>query len=323
MKIVVNGAETISEIPGLDAIASEVDLVCAPDAEHLAAALPGAEVLLGRNFRARDLPDAWNMADSLKWIHWCGAGVDAVMFEELASSGVILSNARGIFDRAMAEYVAGYAISEMKLFRKTWRAQDQQKWQYRKTRKVSGTRAVVFGVGSIGREVAKILTALGIHVSGVGRSAREGDADFAKIYSQNDAQSALADADWVVGVMPLTEETTGTFNADLFGAMKPGSRFINIGRGASVVEPDLIAALEDGHLAGAMLDVFQNEPLGEDDPIWRAPNIVVSPHMSGDYAEFQADMVQLFLDNLRRYRAGEPLRNVVDKGLGFVASAAR
>ncbi len=320
VKIVVNGAVTISEVPGLEAIASEAELVCAPDAEQLAAALPGAEILLGWNFRGRDLPDAWTLADNLKWIHWCGAGVDAVMFEELANSNVILSNARGIFDRAMAEYVAGYVISEMKLFRETWRNQDQRAWNYRKTHKVAGTRAVVFGVGSIGREVAKLLCALGIDVSGVGRTMREGDADFSMIYSQNDAQSAVGDADWVVGVMPLTAETTNFFDAGLFGAMKPGSRFINIGRGASVVEADLISALESGHLGGAMLDVFQTEPLPEDDPIWQAPNIMISPHMSGDYSAFQPDMVQLFIDNFRRYQAGEPLQNVVDKGLGFVAT---
>lgn len=320
MKIVVNGAETIAEVPGLDALASEADLVCAPDAQALARALPGAEILLGWNFRGRDLPDAWHLADSLKWIHWCGAGVDAVMFKELADSDVMLSNSRGIFDRAMAEYVAGYALAEMKLFRDTWKAQEKRFWDYRKTHKLSGTRAVVFGVGSIGREVAKLMGALGVAVCGVGRSARDGDGDFTRIYAQNDAQSALADADWVIGVMPLTDETTHYFDADLFAAMKPGARFINIGRGPSVVEPALISALESGHLAGAMLDVFQTEPLADDDPIWQAPNIVISPHMSGDYDEFQPDMVQLFLDNFARYRAGEPLRNVVDKGLGFVAS---
>lgn len=320
MKIVVNGAETVSEVPGLDAIADQVELVCAPSAQDLAAVLPGAEILLGWNFKGRDLPEAWHLADQLKWIHWCGAGVDAVMFEELADSQVILTNTRGLFDLAMAEYVAGYVISEMKYFRETLEAQSRNSWNYRSTRKVAGTRAVVFGVGSIGREVARVLRALGIEVNGVGRTARGGDAEFTQIYGQNDALSAISEADWVVGVMPLTAETADLFDARLFAAMKPGARFINVGRGASVVEPDLIAALESGHLGGAMLDVFKTEPLPEDDPMWRAPNIVISPHMSGDYVEFQADMVQLFLNNLRRYQAGEPLLNVVDKSLGFVPS---
>ena len=128
MKIVINGAESISDVPGIDALSGEVELVCAPDAERLAEVLPGADILLGWNFKGRDLPDAWGVADQLKWIHWCGAGVDAVMFPELAASDVMLTNARGLFDRAMAEYVAGYMISEMKGFRRTLAAQAQSTW---------------------------------------------------------------------------------------------------------------------------------------------------------------------------------------------------
>ncbi len=320
MKIVVNGASKISEIPGLDVLSDEAELVCAPDAERLAAVLPGAEILLGWDFKGRDLPDAWPLADSLKWIHWCGAGVDAAMFDELAASDVMLSNARGLFDRAMAEYVAGYMISEMKFFRETLAAQAERRWEYRQTHKVAGTRAVVFGVGSIGREVARLLRAIGVDVSGVGRSARGGDDDFGEIYAQDDVLEAVAAADWVIGVLPLTAETTGYFGAELFAAMKPGARFVNIGRGASVDEAALIAALKSGHVAGAMLDVFQTEPLGMDDPIWQAPNIVISPHMSGDYAGYRADMVQQFLGNFRRYQKGEAPLNLVDKSLGFVAA---
>lgn len=320
MKIVVNGASKISEVPGLDVLSGEAELVCAPDADRLAEVLPGAEILLGWNFKGRDLPDAWAKADSLKWIHWCGAGVDAVMFDDLAASDVMLSNARGLFDRAMAEYVAGYMISEMKFFRQTMAAQAERRWDYRATHKVAGTRAVVFGVGSIGREVARLLKAIGVEVSGVGRSARGGDDDFGRIDAQDDALNVVAEADWVIGVLPLTAQTTGFFGAELFAAMKPGARFVNIGRGASVDEAALISALESGHLAGAMLDVFQTEPLSENDPIWQAPNIVISPHMSGDYAGYHADMVKQFLANFRRYQKGEGLLNLVDKSLGFVVA---
>lgn len=320
MKIVINGAKNVSDVPGIEVLSDEVDLVCAPDAERLAEVLPGTEILLGWDFKGRDLQDAWPLADRLKWIHWCGAGVDAVMFHELAASNVLLSNARGLFDRAMAEYVAGYMIAEVKGFRQTLAAQAKCTWDYRQTQKLAGTRAVVFGVGSIGREVARVLNALGVEVSGVGRSARGGDPDFGEICAQSEAGAVVRAADWVVAVMPLTAETTGYFGADLFTAMKPGARFINVGRGGSVVETDLIAALERGHLAGAMLDVFQTEPLGEDDPIWQAPNIMISPHMSGDYSGYHADMVIQFLENFRRYQKAEPLLNQVDKSLGFVAS---
>ena len=188
------------------------------------------------------------------------------------------------------------------------------------TRKVAGTRAVICGVGAIGREVARLLGAVGVEVSGVGRKARSGDPDFGEIHTLDAAADAIAAADWVVGVMPLTSETTGYFNERFFARMNPDARFINIGRGQSVDEPSLIAALKNGQIAGAMLDVFCTEPLPQDDPMWDAPNLVISPHMSGDYAEYHADMTQQFLANLKRYKAGEPLTNLVDKSLGFVAS---
>ncbi len=320
MKIVVNGASELSDVPGLDQIANDVDLVFAPDVDALGAGLPDAEILLGWNFKGRDLPEQWHRADKLKWIHWCGAGVDAVMFPALVASDVLLTNARGVFDRAMAEYVLGYMISEMKLFRQNLQAQAERKWNYSVTRKVAGTKAIVFGAGSIGHEVARLLGLVGVEVCGVGRTARSGDPDFGEIYSASDATVAVSNADWIIGVMPLTPETTGIFNASIFGAMKPEARFVNIGRGQSVDEAALITALQSGQIAGAMLDVFQNEPLPGDDPIWDAPNLVISPHMSGDYQEFQADMASQFMENLDRYKAGKPLNNLINKQLGFAAS---
>jgi phosphoglycerate dehydrogenase-like enzyme len=120
--------------------------------------------------------------------------------------------------------------------------------------------------------------------------------------------------------MPSTEATTGFFNADFFSAMSRSARFVNIGRGTAVVEEDLVRALEQELIAGAMLDVFATEPLDQDDPMWSAPNLFVSPHISGDYCGFERDLVELFKMNLQRYLAGEQLYNLVDKKLGFVDS---
>ena len=127
-----------------------------------------------------------------------------------------------------------------------------------------------------------------------------------------------ADADWVIGVLPGTEETRAFFDAGFFAAMKPTARFINIGRGMSVDEPALLDALQSGGIAGAGLDVFATEPLPDDDPLWSAPNLIVSPHISGDYLEYQQDLVAQFLGNVDRYLSGEPLINVVDKAAGYV-----
>ena len=320
MKIVISGATTPEEVPGITAIASESELVCAPDKERLGEALPGAEILLGWDFQSRDMRDQWHRVDSLKWIHWCGASVDRIMSPELTDSEIILTNARGIFDSVMAEYILGYMLSELKLFRETWRLQQQKSWQTRLTGKLSGSRAVIFGVGSIGRKTARLLRAVGVKVSGVGRSPREADSDFGTIVGPDRALDAIADADWVIGLLPLTEETTRYYGAKFFDAMKPEAHFMNLGRGESVDENALISCLEKGKIAGAMLDVFNNEPLDPDRPIWEAPNIVISPHTSSYYAEYQEDMANQFLGNFARYKESKTLEHVIDKNLGFVPS---
>ena len=133
-----------------------------------------------------------------------------------------------------------------------------------------------------------------------------------------DLNRRLGAADWVVLVAPLTERTRGMFDATRFAAMKPTARFFNVGRGALVDEPAMIEALESGAIAGAGLDVFAEEPLPTESPLWGMDNVFVSPHMSGDYHGDTAAMARVFLENFRRFRAGEPLVNVVDKRLGFV-----
>lgn len=318
MKLVINGAAQIEDVPGLQDAHNSVAIAFAPDEEHLGRELPGSDILLGWNFRGRDLRNQWAHADQLKWIHWCGAGVDAVLFPELAASDTVLTNARGIFDRAMAEYVLGYMLAEAKGFRDTLSSQANRTWNFRTTARLAGSRAAIFGVGSIGREIGALLSAVGVDVVGIGRSRRSGDPVFGEVYPQSNATEVIANADWVIGVMPLTDDTRNFFGNTLFEAMKPTARFINVGRGQSVVEDDLRTALSSKLFAGAMLDVFHEEPVAEDSPLWDTPNLMLSPHMSGDYSLAEHDMVQQFLANLEKFLAGEELTNVVNKDLGFV-----
>jgi phosphoglycerate dehydrogenase-like enzyme len=319
MKLVVQGADKISDVPGLAEAAAGIEVACAPDAGALARHLPGADALLGWDFRGRELADCWHCVDNLKWIHWCGAGVDAALFPELIASDVVLTNARGIFDRAIAEYVLGYMLSEAKLFRKVLAAQDQQHWEYRMTDKLAGQSVLIFGVGSIGREIARVLKAMDLKVSGVGRTARAGDDCFETIHAASHAVEIVGTPDWIIGVMPSTPETDRLFDAAIFKAMKSTARFINVGRGRALDESALLAALSNGTIAGAMLDVFDTEPLPSDSPMWTAPNLFVSPHISGDYKQHKADLAQQFTDNLARYQHGQPLNNTVNKQLGFVS----
>lgn len=315
--LVVQGAKGIDEVPRLGELIDQAEIRFAPTSADLRSALPGADALLGWNFRA-GLQDAWDTASDLRWIHWAGAGVDAAVFPELIASDVQLTNARGIFDVPMAEWVLGMIICFAKEIPQNLEFQAQAEWKHRVTEMVAGKRALVVGAGSIGRAVGRLLRAAGMEVEAIGRSARDGDVDFGHIYAIDELHARLSGADYVVLITPLTEQTRNLFGIAEFAAMATHARFINIGRGQLVVEDALLAALRDGEIAGAALDVFVNEPLPPESPFWQAPNCLISPHMSGDYAEFEAAMADQFMTNWVRYLAGEPLLNVVDKELGFV-----
>jgi phosphoglycerate dehydrogenase-like enzyme len=320
--LLVQGVKHIDEVPRLAELSDQAEIRCASNANDLRAMLPGAEVMLGWNFRAASLRDAWSAVDSLRWIHWAGAGVDAAMFDELIDSDIQFTNARGAFDQPMAEWVLGMIIAFAKGFPETLACQARAEWQHRLSEKVAGKRALVVGVGSIGRAVGRLLQAVGMEVEAVGRSARDGDPDFGQVFASDELLARLPGADYVVLITPLTEQTRGFFGANEFDAMNPRARFINIGRGALVVEDALLAALQDERIAGAALDVFVEEPLPSGNPFWTVANCLVSPHMSGDYVEFEDIMADQFIENWGRYLAGEALINLVDKRLGFAAQTA-
>ena len=321
--ILIQGAASAEQVPGIGVIADEAELRFADSPERLLEALPGAAILLGLNFSDGNLSGVWPRAADLKWIHWAGAGVDAVLFPELIRSDVVLTNSRGIFDRAMAEYVLGLILSFAKRFPETTRHQSEGRWQHRLSEMVSGAKVLVVGVGSIGREIAGLLRSAGLRVEGVGRRARVGDDEFAAIHAREDLNSVLPAADYVVIVVPLTEESRGMFGAAQFAVMKPTARIINVARGAVVDEGALAEALRDGHIAGAALDVTAVEPLPAESPLWAMPQVIVSPHMSGDFSGYKEVVVSAFVDNFRRFQSEEPLLNVVDKISGFVLSDDR
>ena len=320
--LVVQGASSIEEVPGLGALSDQAEVRFATTADELHNALPGAEVMLGWNFRADSLQAAWDNGQDLRWIHWCGAGVDAAMFPELVNSDVELTNARGVFDLPMAEWVLGTILSFAKQFPQTLEYQARSEWNHRLTETIAGKRALVIGAGSIGRAIGRMLRAAGMGVEAIGRSDRDGEPDFSHIHAIDALHSRLPLADYVILITPLTAQTRNLFGAAEFAAMATHARFINLGRGALVVEADLLQALHHGRIAGAALDVFVEEPLAADSPFWRAPNCLVSPHMSGDFLEFETALADQFLANWERYSAGAPLLNVVDKSLGFVASSS-
>ncbi|WP_410587807.1 D-2-hydroxyacid dehydrogenase [Amycolatopsis sp. lyj-23] len=290
------------------------------DAAGLAEALSGADALFVYDFLSTAVPGAWHAAGRLRWLHIASAGVDPVLFPGLRESDVVLTNSRGVFDDAIAEYVLGVVLAFAKDFARSHDLQRERRWQHRETERVAGRKVLVVGTGPIGRAIARLLRAAGMHVSGAGRSERTGDPDFGVVHDSARLTEVLPHADYVVAVAPLTEQTKGLFDARAFAAMKPSARFVNVGRGELVVTSDLVEALTTKSIAGAALDVFDTEPLPPESPLWTLPDVLISPHMSGDFVGWRNTLVEVFTENFRRWRAGEPLRNVVDKTLGYVPS---
>ncbi|GAA2792801.1 D-2-hydroxyacid dehydrogenase [Saccharopolyspora taberi] len=291
--------------------------------DDLADALPGADVLFVWAFRSDALAAAWPAADSLRWVHTASAGVDRLLFPQLLDSPVELTNSRGVFDRPMAEYVLATVLTFAKDLHTTLRHQDQRHWQHRETERIQHRTALVVGTGPIGRAIAALLTAAGLRVSGIGRVARDDDPDFGTVHASDEIADHVGDADFVVLAAPLTEQTKNLVDARVLARCKPTARLINVGRGELLVQDDLVTALRAGHLAGAALDVFETEPLPPSSPLWDMPNVLISPHMSGDTVGWTDELVELFLHNLSDYAHGEPLRNVVDKQRGYVSGTER
>lgn len=288
-------------------------------AAELPRALPGADALFMWHFASTALRDAGPYADRLRWIHQAGAGVDKVLVPWVVESDITVTNSRGVFDRSIAEYVLGLVLSFAKDLPRTLALQGEHTWLHRETEMVHGRSALVVGAGPIGRMIARLLRGVGMAVSGVGRTAREHDDDFGTVLAASGLHDALPAADYVIVAAPLTDDTRGMFDATAFAAMRPTARFVNIGRGEIVVQPDLVEALRSGRIAAAALDVFEQEPLPDDSPLWDMPNVVVSPHMSADFVGWLDVLAEVFVDNFRRWHAGTPLRNVVDKQLGYVS----
>jgi phosphoglycerate dehydrogenase-like enzyme len=299
--------------PGLDDIASEVQLALVRTGEELEHIIDRVSVLAVYDFRTRLLHEAdLGVAVHLEWIHAASAGVDAVLAPGVLEQPIVVTNSRGVFDTGIAEYVLGLMLYFAKDLATTLALQRERRWEHRNTLMLRGQRLVIVGAGSIGKAIAKAASAIGMWVEGIAREERE-DPVFGLVHPVAELHNRLGHADFVATAAPLTQETRGMFDRRAFEAMKPGSWLINVGRGPIVVESALIDALEAGRLAGAGLDVFEEEPLPAGSPLWDMPNVVVSPHMAGDVVGWEEELGALLVDNVRRWRAGEELRNVIDK----------
>ncbi|MEV8454420.1 D-2-hydroxyacid dehydrogenase [Streptomyces sp. NPDC052095] len=283
------------------------------DGAGLPALLPTADVLLVWDFASDAVRDAWP-GDGKRpaWVHTASAGVDRLLCPELTASDTVLTNARGIFERPVAEYVTGLLLAFAKDLPGTLDLQRRRQWRHRETVRLAGSRAVVVGAGPIGREITRLLMGLGVKVALVGRTARR------TVHGIGDLDRLASLADWVIAAAPLTDATRAMFDARFFGLMQPSARFVNVGRGPLVVEEDLAEALRRRWIAGAALDVFEREPLEPGNALWDVPDLIVSPHMSGDTVGWRDRLSEQFVTMFDLWAGGQPLPNVVDKRRGYV-----
>ena len=316
--VVIAGMRDEGPPPGIEPAAQHVEIRPADDLPALQDAIGEAEGILLWGGEREWLQEVWPRATRLRWIHSPSDGVEWLLFPELVDSDVEVTNARGVFDGAIAEWVIGAMLGFTARILDQRDAQNGRAWMTGTTERLAGKRLLVVGPGPIGRAVASRARALGMQVSGAGRTSRHEEV-IGEIVATSDETAlaaALGAADVVLDTMPLTPSTRAFFDTRRFEAMRPTARFINVGRGATVDQASLIVALRDGTIAGAALDVFEAEPLPFDSPLWAMPHVLVSPHMSGDFEGWEAETVAVFVDNAGRFARGEPLRNPVDKRAG-------
>lgn len=254
----------------------------------------------------------------LKWIQLISAGVDYMPLDRLAKKNILLSNGSGIHSIPIAESVIGMLLAYARGIQPAIRSQEKGQWLGATPyTELYGKSMLIVGTGQIGKRLATVSQALGLEVSGVNRSGRPVEG-FNKTYPQSEIDTLLPKSDIVVNILPLTSETTHFYNRELFSKMKTGVLFINVGRGPSVKTDDLIAAIKNKKIAFAGLDVFEEEPLSRDSPLWQMEEVLLTPHISGQSADFKHRIHTIFTENLSAYLASQQLvRNQIDLALGY------
>ena len=279
-------------------------------------------VLSGGPFMTFLLNDQANNNKKLKWVHSLSAGIDAyVKSEDFVNSNIPLTNAKGAFSAALAEYIALGMLYFAKNVPHFLKSQRQNTWCQKNVALVSDKTMLIVGYGDIGAACGKVGKALSSKVIGLKRRPTdvtlEQQLNADQILGIESLEEFLPIADYVVGILPLTLNTKHFFNSQVFAKMKAGSVFMNIGRGPTCKESDLVDALKAGQIAGALLDVFEEEPLPKVSELWQLENVLITPHCADQDADYLTKAVNTFAQNLQKFKAKEPLINLCDKKQGY------
>jgi phosphoglycerate dehydrogenase-like enzyme len=310
------GVLTDAQLDQIRQAAPDMRLVVTPDRAEMAAVLGDVEIA------AALVPGALLVAaPRLRWFHAWGAGVDGVLSHPGAiESDFLLTSSSGIHAIQMTEHVLAFLLAFARRLPDALRAQATRTWRRMENAEVfelAGKTLLLVGLGAIGERTAQIAAALGMRVLGVRRTASGSLTGVERVAGIESLPDLLPEADFVVLITPLTPETRGMIGERELRLMKRDAYLINVARGGVVDEAALIRALREGWIAGAGLDVFEHEPLAPNSPLWELPNVIITGHYAGVTPAYDARAFEVFLDNLHRYSAGQPLQNAVDKRRGY------
>jgi phosphoglycerate dehydrogenase-like enzyme len=315
--VLVLGSPSSTHLRLLERLPAEAVVRFASDESAGRKVAPEAEIVLCDCLQGRELPALFPLLGRMRWLHSVAAGVDHLLFPALVASDVTLTNGRGAFKEALAEFVLAAALHFAKDVPRLARNQRQARWEPYDMEMLRGRTLGIVGFGEIGRATAALAKAFGMRILALRRRPELRDEMVDEMLPRERLAELLARSDYVVIAAALTPETRGMVDRAALSALKRSAVLINVGRGPIVDEQCLEAALRARRLRGAALDVFGTEPLPADHPLYQLDNVLVSPHTADHVAGWLERAVEIFLENFGRYLRGEELENVVDKRAGY------
>jgi phosphoglycerate dehydrogenase-like enzyme len=287
-------------------------------AATLQAAPRDAEVILHWSGPRDMVRSAFLASPNLRWLHSRSAGLDSMLFPELVQSPIPVTNGTGVFSQSLGEFALAVILYFAKDIRRLLRNQEACRWEQYDMEELPGQTVGIVAYGDIGRAVASRVHAMGMRVLALKRHAPSSpDPWIERFYGPHQLHAMLSECDYVVVAAPLTAETRHMISDDAIAAMKPNAVVINIGRGPVIDQAALVRALAAGKIKGAGLDVFEHEPIPPDDPIFKLPNVLISPHTADHTKDWLNQAMRFFLEQYQRFSNGQPLENIVEKHLGY------
>jgi phosphoglycerate dehydrogenase-like enzyme len=317
LTLLVIADPSAAHVKALARVPEQVRSIVSNDPEKLQEAAPEADAILYATSNAKLLTGVLPRASKARWIHSMWTGVEGILTPEMLAHPAPLTNGRGVFRWPLADWVTAVMLHFAFDLGRVIRQQQAGVWEPFVAGRLEGKTLGIIGYGSIGSAVAARAKVFEMKIAALRRRSAASDRLVDQSYSSEQLNELIAASDYLLAVLPLTAETRGMLGAAQIAMMRPGAVFINIGRGPVVDETALIQALESGKIRGAALDVFSVEPLPAGHPFYKMSNVLLSPHTADRVEGFMEPAVEAFLENLRRFLAGQPLENLVDKHGGY------